>query len=473
MAFNDEMSTPPVAGAASDPAAAAAAELRQAGMPEHDIIKTLLAKGFLPQEILAATGGGVASADATAGIEQPTPVDDPGAMDDSGGDQMPPADVMSPAGTPETPPPASVRDAVSRETDPLAGMRDELNAAPASAKPEVTVTEPPGGNKLVESPGSLGKILGLLSPDSAFGQGLMAAGFGALGARGTYGNTGAAIGQGGLYGVQAYQQAKKEQDDQATRKLAITSADARAAAKNKLDQSSADQKASAADRKYALDKAKALIEVAKNGDVEGARKEWASDPLVMKYWAGPEGAMQLTQGKMTLDDLKVMRVMAMPVAEGNKALFREKDASDKPPTKAQIEGDIEDRIIHPNSPRAKAKPVTDLERNAVVKVDPFYDKAVAWSKTMQGMMALTSLPSDEERDAAIQGYADKLRSLQKGRSGGGDFGSVTYPGARIEARGATPRADTETPAKPATPSGGMTVGDYQKRRQQLSGGGGG
>lgn len=216
MAFNDEMSTPPVGGAASDPAAAAAAELRQAGMPEHDIIKTLLAKGFQPQEILAATGGGVASADATAGIEQPAP-------DESVdlGVEIPANGGMSPAGTPNRPPPLSVRDAVSRETDPTAGMKDELSAAPASPRPEVGVGEllpevpatpaTPGNSKLAESPGTLGKILGLLSPDSAFGQGLMAAGFGALGARGTYGNTGAALGQGGLFGVGAYQSAVKEQ----------------------------------------------------------------------------------------------------------------------------------------------------------------------------------------------------------------------------------------------------------------------
>lgn len=102
------------------------------------------------------------------------------------------------------PPATTVEDTF--EPDPNAPVDPAMNVQPDPA-PVVGIEQKDaagvGAEQPKEEPGIGQRVLGLLS-SGPMAEALMATGFGMLGAQNTYGNLGAAVGQGGLKGVEAF-----------------------------------------------------------------------------------------------------------------------------------------------------------------------------------------------------------------------------------------------------------------------------
>lgn len=130
----------------------------------------------------------------------------------------------------------------------------------------------------------LKSVMSGLSLDDPRGQALMAASLGMLGARGTYGSTAAAIGQGGLQGMGAYQQARQTQSIDKYRDATLKQQSSLADRKEKnavmLKMIDATGKAPV----QLTQRMTAIMNMAKGGDVEGAQSAWAADPALQTYY---------------------------------------------------------------------------------------------------------------------------------------------------------------------------------------------
>lgn len=156
--------------------------------------------------------------------------------------------------------PIAVADTIEQQTDPMFPVEQLLDVQPSPA-PEISVNPPPeaGGGSVLPG-GLLQRILGGLGGmDANVREGLIGAGLGILGAQGTYGDFGAAVGQGGLVGLNLYGLAKRRTGIDSAKRAQIeaqkeAAREQRALKRLSVLQSLADRNPEAANQMLAKDK---------------------------------------------------------------------------------------------------------------------------------------------------------------------------------------------------------------------------
>jgi hypothetical protein len=272
MAFNDTSGF-------QNPFGAVAASLLQQGKTSYEIADAIRAMGGSNSDIKAAMGEleGLDTTDTTDTTDNLAPLDQPnqpqqGLLSKTVADLTRGSDLTPPT----SPPPTTVADLANEPTySPEAAITRGTTAAPpepvlpisqnparpgtglsASGDPSFVsrlldlssgnispgeAEVPPGGDTLkADQPGFLDKLkntigIGKGAEQGVLGktldtlgspelmQGLIGAGLGMMGAQGTYGNVGAAIGKGGLVGLAAYDEAARQaQKDRALQQKAAS-----------------------------------------------------------------------------------------------------------------------------------------------------------------------------------------------------------------------------------------------------------
>lgn len=307
--------------------------LRMQGVPE-DRIEQETGVSLSDDPNAAAPGTGDQGLDTTGADEgadeQPGPEEEDSLglgqlSKDLGVDALGPSpageeDYLSPLLAPQSP--KTIEQTVSRAIDPDTGMTQALRTS-VNTGPDVGITPmrdnigkildkvnkvtapgtlldaQPGGDVVdstgSEKPGGFARVMGMLSPDKPLGQGLMAAGLGMMSARGTYGNVGQAIGQGGLVGMSAYDKAKRQESIDQYR------TDLNKQAKEKLVSAEkiAGTKEQSAKEARLLTKMNYLREMARDNWDE-ANRLYKADPDLQAYMRSP--TLQLTPGPASWDD---------------------------------------------------------------------------------------------------------------------------------------------------------------------------
>lgn len=333
---------------------------------------------------------------------------------------------------------AAVPDAPPPEADPARIASLLTGGASGDTSFDKASTENPDPGILDTIKGAGGKLKTLLSalaPSDAAAQGLMATGFGMMGAQGTYGSTMGAIGQGGAAGMKTYQTAKRREDIAQAKADQLKSLEKRADATIQIKREELAGKTKAQVSKDADAKEKRMAAkltqlrmLAAQGNTAEARDIFSRDPELQEYLhrkdlAFDRGSSWIKGGSGN-DGPKSMGAWA-----------------------AEIYGKLRrgENVLPQDVAILKSEMKDDATRTAFTEMTRMMD-------TMEGRMAFMNM-SREELAQYLQTRADALRDAESSaldktlHLGGGDGGGAPPP----------------LPAAGAKPGGGMSTKEYLER----------
>lgn len=415
-----------------NPAIGLAMQLRRSGKSERQIANALLGEGFGRDEILDATGVDLPGEDskpalpsrATEGEDAPSLAPAPPRVprETAPDARQDPAQFEYDDGDGRDPELPNEADEYTTELD-IEGLGKSPPLLGASSWGSGDSSTSGGGDSflggLTPEPGTMAKLMGMFSPDSASGQALLAAGLGMLGARGTRGDLGAAISQGGMAGFDTYQRAKRQEGIDSYRKDLVDQSRKKLAAD--VAESAAKQQSEREQR--LLSKFTQIREVAKNDPQEG-QKLYAADKGLQKLFGVP--FIEFSNGPMSWDDVKVQAYFAADPATQRKMLAGGGEGGDGGDTPTKIKGRLLSRKLAGES----LSPTEEL-LIADEMTDPYVSKAAQILEEMKLRpegRALRKMGS-EQYVARLREVADNLR---RGSQGDASSPSVPAPAAKSE-----------------------------------------
>lgn len=301
----------------------------------------------------------------------------------------------------------------------LAAMGPEpgvgLGAMEDQPPPNLGEPSPPTGISGIASgaTGGLSNLLKAFSPDTAAGQGLLGMGLGILGAKGTYGDPAAAIGQGALTGLESYQKAKRYEGIDKFKRDQLSSVEKRADEENRIkrDTAASTEKNQTAQRM--MDKLQQIRLVGEYSPAE-ARDLFAKDTELQDFLH--KRTLEINGKPITMDEIKAGAVMreGIPDSVIAKGALSGGEGGGETPSKLQgaaIGKKLRGEPLNPNEEKL---------------VEPFFDSPYV----NEAARAIHESKNQEDRDILragggalvqrIQDLADAMRRANKASSEGGD-----------------------------------------------------
>ena len=309
------------------------ADRQDEGLTEDEIAKLLVEGGVNPldyQPIPIEDQRPVAVGDVArwmSGSEQSTPkwgsrrppLRQPTLHDPSGA--MPGADDLA----------ETMEETITDNTDPMYDVG--LEAEPGGTDPEIGLA--PKDEESAPGPGMFQRMKSMLG-DESLAQAMMATGFGILGAQNTYGDTGQAIGQGGMEAMKHLERSTRRKDIDLFKRDQLKSVEGRDKSAKKL---AADRLASEDANRNELrsqDRAANILRMVESGNAEGANAALNADPAVRAQLGLPQG-INLTNKPLSLSDLQGLTFGRLSSGEQKTVVMGEKG---KGPSPTEQEGVI-------------------------------------------------------------------------------------------------------------------------------------